>query len=127
MANGREQQWRRSPRYHGCTGFGIILGNVADEADTKRLAGLEWCEVRLEFKCIATSWLDVGRCRRAADVPGRAAFRRMRARNGRACDAPCRSQDASRIYLSCRALCLIHSGEFDKLSRDGATIALEGE
>src|SRR5436309_3164790 len=55
MANGREQQWRRSPRYHGCTGFGIVLGNVADEADTKRLAGLEWCELRLEFKCIATS------------------------------------------------------------------------
>ena len=60
MANGCEQQWRRPTRYHGCAGFGIVLGNVADEIDAKRLAGFEWCEVRSEFKRIATGWLDFG-------------------------------------------------------------------
>ena len=79
MANGCEQQWRRPTRYHGCAGFGIVLGNVADEIDAKRLAGFEWCEVRSEFKRIATGWLDFGGRRRVADVPGSAAFRRMRA------------------------------------------------
>ena len=38
----------------------IVLGNGADEIDAKRLAGFEWCEVRSEFKRIATGWLDFG-------------------------------------------------------------------
>src|SRR5438309_1275779 len=69
MANGREQQWRRSPRYHGRAGFGIVLGNVADEIDAKRLAGFERCEVRSELEQLAATWLDFGGRRRIADVP----------------------------------------------------------
>ena len=69
------------PRYHGRTGLGIVLGNVADEIDAKRLTGVEWREVRFGFKRPATGWLDFGRCRRVADIPGRTAFRRMRTRN----------------------------------------------
>ena len=87
----------------------IVLGNGADEIDAKRLAGFEWCEVRSEFKRIATGWLDFGGRRRVADVPRSAAFRRMRARNGRARNAACRSEDAPGIYLSRGALGLIYS------------------
>ena len=53
-------------------------------------------------------WTSGGR-RRVADVPRSAAFRRMRARNGRARNAACRSEDAPGIYLSRGALCLIYS------------------
>src|SRR5437588_5818914 len=109
MANGCEQQRRRPPRYHGCAGFGIVLGNVADENDAKRLAGFEWCEVRSELEQLAATWLDFGRCRWAADVPRCAAFRRMRTRDGRARNAACGSQNAPGIHLSRGPLRLIHS------------------
>ena len=75
MANGREQQRRRSPRHHGRAGLGIDLGNVADEIDSERLAGVERREVQSEFERVATGRLDFGRCRRVADVSRRAAFR----------------------------------------------------
>jgi hypothetical protein len=43
-------------------GHGIIFGNVADEINAGRVAGVEWREVRLEFERLAASRLDFRRC-----------------------------------------------------------------
>ena len=45
-------KWWRSPWNHGCAGSRFDLGNVADEIDPERMAGLERREVRSQFNAL---------------------------------------------------------------------------
>src|SRR5204862_758211 len=98
-----------------------------DEIDADRLAGVERREVQFEFECAPASRLDFGRRRRSLNVRRDRALRRMPARDGRARAASRRKEDTKGIHLPGNALRLIDSGHIDKLSGDGAAVALESE
>ena len=77
---------------------------LAGAQDRRGLAGVERGHVRPEDRRAAARALDLGRRGRPADLPGRRALRRVRARHGRARDALHRPPLATRLRAPGHAL-----------------------
>ena len=72
---------------------------LAGAQDGPGMGSVEQRDVRPEDRHAAAGALDVGRRRRAADLPGGRALRRVRARHGRARHALHGAEDAPRLRL----------------------------